>query len=100
MKSNTARLLGVIQLVVEALVAIGYVVGLIPFLYLFSAGWVVPLTIASAVLGFLLSNRTVTPAIVNILMAFLSFIPIIGYVPRIIGIVISLYNIQIIRKTV
>ncbi|GIP40380.1 hypothetical protein J31TS4_36600 [Paenibacillus sp. J31TS4] len=99
MSSDMRRLLGVVQMVVEACIALGYLVGLIPFAFLWSSSWVVPLVLVSFVLALLLRNNTLVPAVVNVLMAFLSFIPLLGYVTRIIGILLSLYNLSQIRRT-
>ncbi|MCY9599610.1 hypothetical protein M5X16_28090, partial [Paenibacillus chitinolyticus] len=62
MSSETKRVLNVIQLIVEIGIIIGYVVGLIPFGFLWSGGWVVPLVFVSAVIGLINSNRTLLPA--------------------------------------
>lgn len=96
--SETKRVLNVIQLIVEIGIIIGYVVGLIPFGFLWSGGWVVPLVFVSAVIGLINSNRTLLPAVVNIVLAFLSYIPLVGYVTRIVGLLVSAYNISLIRR--
>ena len=88
----------VIQLIVEAGIAIGYLLGLIPFLYLWSSGWVIPLVIISMILALVAGNRTFILNVVNLVMAILSFIPVAGYVPRMIGMIISLVNINTIRR--
>ncbi|EGL15599.1 hypothetical protein ACFVVQ_19485 [Paenibacillus chitinolyticus] len=98
MSSETKRVLNVIQLIVEIGIIIGYVVGLIPFGFLWSGGWVVPLVFVSAVIGLINSNRTLLPAVVNIVLAFLSYIPLVGYVTRIVGLLVSAYNISLIRR--
>ncbi|GIP35729.1 hypothetical protein [Paenibacillus sp. J2TS4] len=98
MSRDTARLLGAIQLILEVAIIIGFVLALVPFLYLWSSGWVIPLVIISFIFSLFLKNDTVFSTGLNIIMAILSFIPIVGYVPRIIAILISLYNISKIRR--
>jgi hypothetical protein len=84
--------------VIELLILIGFVIGLIPFLYGWAATWVIPLTLISAALAFLLGNGVLLLAIANVIMSVLSIIPLIGYAPRIIGIFIALINIAILSR--
>lgn len=87
-----------IHLIVEAGIIVGYVIGLIPFLYVWSSGWVVPLTIISVILALVGGKRMLLPTVVNLIMALLSFIPLVGYIPRVIGILLSLMNMNTLRK--
>ncbi|MCR8645120.1 hypothetical protein NV379_20910 [Paenibacillus sp. N1-5-1-14] len=96
--STSQRVWNSIHIIIELCILLGYVIGLIPFGYLWSSGWVVPFTIISAVLAFLLGNGTILTALINVSLSFLGFIPGLGYFPRIIGCVISILNIIIISN--
>lgn len=98
MRSDTLRLLNLLQLLSEIAIAVGYLLGLIPFVYLWSYTWVIPLVFVNLVFAILTHNGTTTKTVINIIMAFLSFIPVAGYVFRIVGIVISWINIAALSK--
>lgn len=98
MRPETIRLLNLLQLLSEIAIAVGYLLGLIPFVYLWSCAWVIPLVFVNLVFAILTSNGTTTKTIINIVMAFLSFIPVAGYLFRVIGVVISWINIQALAK--
>ncbi|NOU77055.1 hypothetical protein GC098_37820 [Paenibacillus sp. LMG 31458] len=98
MRPETIRLLNLLQLLSEIAIAVGYLIGLIPFVYLWSCSWVIPLVFVNLVFAILTSNGTTTKTVINIVMAFLSFIPVAGYLFRVIGIVISWINIQALAK--
>lgn len=98
MRSDTLRLLNLLQLLSEIAIAVGYLLGLIPFVYLWSYTWVIPLVFVNLVFAILTHNGTTTKTVINIIMAFLSFIPVAGYVFRIVGIVISGLNISALSK--
>ncbi|NOU88473.1 hypothetical protein GC102_22340 [Paenibacillus sp. LMG 31460] len=98
MRPETIRLLNLLQLLSEIAIAVGYLLGLIPFVYLWSCSWVIPLVFVNLVFAILTSNGTTTKTVINIVMAFLSFIPVAGYLFRVIGIVISWINIQALAK--
>lgn len=100
MRPDTAKWLNLVQIVVEILVAAGFFCGLIPFVYLWSSGWVVPLTLVSAALALITGNGTLTGTCLNIVFAFVSFIPLLGFVTRLLGIVVSLLNIAALRRRV
>jgi hypothetical protein len=100
MSSDTARLLNIIQLLVEIGVAAGFLLGLIPFVYLWSGGWVIALVFISLILSFVLGNGTLFFTLANVVLALLSFIPIVGFVTRAIGIVMSLLSISAIRRQI
>ncbi len=86
------KTLNLLQLIFEIIVAVGYAVGLIPFMYLFTVWFVVPLTVADLVFSILTKNKTMPFTITNVVMAFLSLIPLVGYVTRIVGIVMSIIS--------
>ena len=88
-----------LQMVFEGLVLFGYVVGLIPFGYIFALFWVIPLTIANLIISLIQNNATKAYTITNVVMAWLSLIPIVGYVPRIIGIIMSVLSMIKLMKS-
>ncbi|MCY9661466.1 hypothetical protein P5G65_32730 [Paenibacillus chondroitinus] len=98
MRPDTLRLLNLLQLLSEIAIAVGYLLGLIPFVYLWSYTWVIPLVFVNLVFAILTHNGTTTKTVINIIMAFLSFIPVAGYVFRVVGIVISWLNIAALAK--
>lgn len=98
MRPETIRLLNLLQLLSEIAIAVGYLLGLIPFVYLWSYSWVIPLVFVNLVFAILTSNGTTTKTVINIVMAFLSFIPVVGYLFRVIGIAVSWINIRSLAK--
>lgn len=98
MRPDTRRILNGIQMFVEILIAIGFFLALVPFVYLWSSGWVVPLTLISFILSIVTRNGTFLFSGLNVLMALLSFIPLLGYIPRLIGILLALINCVILSR--
>jgi predicted branched-subunit amino acid permease len=98
MKRDTVRLLNLIQMISEICIAIGYLIGLIPFAYLWSSGWVIPLVFVSLIIAFLNKNGTLMFTLANLAMSFLSYIPVVGFVFRIIGAGISVVNLRMLRR--
>ncbi len=99
MRAETSKLLNGVQAIVELCIAAGYVLSLIPFVYLWTSGWVIPCIFISMVLGIVNRNGTVTFTAVNLVMGLLGFIPALGYIPRIIGIIISIVTILAMRRS-
>jgi hypothetical protein len=99
MKPETVRILNLVQLISEIAIGVGYLLGLIPFVYLWSSTWIVPLVFVSLIIAVInSSNKTLTFTIVNVALAFLSYIPLLGYVFRIAGIVVSWINIRMLQR--
>jgi predicted branched-subunit amino acid permease len=98
MKRDTIRLLILIQMVSEICIAAGYLIGLIPFAYMWSSGWVIPLVFVSLIIALLNKNGTLMLTIGNLAMAFLSYIPVVGFLFRIIGTGISVINLRMLRR--
>jgi predicted branched-subunit amino acid permease len=96
-RPETARIFNLIQLISEVGIAVGYLIGLIPFVYLWSCTWVIPLVFLSLIVALLNKNGTLVYTFANIVLSFLSFIPLLGYVFRIAGILVSLLNIRMLR---
>jgi len=99
MRPDTIRFLTIIQLLSEIGIAVGYVLGLIPFLYWWAAQWVVPLTVLSLVLAFLNRGGTLYVSIANIALALLSYIPVLGYVFRIAGVAACFINARMLTRS-
>jgi predicted branched-subunit amino acid permease len=85
-------------MVSEICIALGYLIGLFPFAYLWSSGWVIPLVFVSLIIALLNKNGTLMFTIANLVMAFLSYIPVIGFLFRIIGTGISVINLRMLRR--
>ncbi|KRF03126.1 hypothetical protein ASG89_23585 [Paenibacillus sp. Soil766] len=98
MRSDTIRLLNLLQLLSEIAIAVGYLLGLIPFMYAWSWSWVVPLVFVNLVFAILTGNGTTLKTVINIALAFLSFIPVLGFIFRIGGIVVSGLNMRDLSK--
>lgn len=92
--------LNIIQLVLEVLVVCSYLFGLVPLIYLIVGFGIVPMLIANLIIAIITGNKTTSYVIVNLVMAVLSFIPIIGYIPRIIGAILSILNIIELSKRI
>jgi len=75
------------KIVLQTLVIIGYAVGLFPFGYLTTCWIVIPLTLVNFILA--LPSKRLLPDLINIIMAFLALIPILGFIPRVVGIILS-----------
>ena len=73
-----------VQMISEVCIAAGFFIGVIPFVYLWSSSWVVPLTIVSLVIALVNRNNTLPYTIANVVLGILSFIPVLGIVTRII----------------
>jgi predicted branched-subunit amino acid permease len=99
MRPDTVRFLNVIQMISEILIALGYLIGLFPFGYALSGNWVVPLVFVSLIVAFLNRNGTQMFTVANVALALLSWIPVIGFVFRIIGAGVSWINLRMIRKS-
>ena len=66
MRSDTKRLLNLLQLLSEIAIAAGYLLGLIPFVYAWSCSWVIPLVFVNLVFAILTGNGTTLKTIMNI----------------------------------
>ena len=75
------------QIVLQTLVIIGYAIGLFPFGYLTTCWMVIPLTLVNFILA--ISSKRVLPDLINVVMAFLALIPLLGFIPRVVGIILS-----------
>lgn len=98
MRPETFRLLNMLQLLSEIAIAVGYLLGLIPLVYAWSCAWVIPLAFANLIFAILTGNGTITKTVINIIMAFLGLIPLLGYLFRVIGIIISWMDILALSK--
>lgn len=79
-----------LHFIFEIIVAVGYAIGLFPFGYLFSFLMVIPLTIANLVFATIQKSETKTWDLINIILAIVSLIPILGFPTRIAGLVIAI----------
>ncbi len=84
----------IIQIFSEICIAFGFVIGLFPLAYLWSAQWVIPFAILSFAIAIVTKNQTKVFTILNMVIAILSFIPIIGIVFRIAGTILSVLNLR------
>jgi len=75
------------RIVLQTLVIIGYAIGLFPFGYLTTCWIVIPLTLVNFILA--IPSKRVLPDLINIIMAFLALIPLLGFIPRVVGIILS-----------
>jgi len=76
-----------IHLVFEILVAVGFAIGIIPFGYLFSMWWVIPMALVSMMISVIWNKKTLTFDIVTFVMAMISLVPVLGYIGRIVGLI-------------
>ena len=83
------KALNIIQILLNILVAIGYIIGMIPFGYLLSVWWVVPLSVVVLVISIIARNKTWIINLLNLIMAILSIIPVLGFMPRVLGFILS-----------
>ncbi len=94
------KAMNIMQIVFESFVILGYFIGLVPFLYMvFPIFWVLPMTIANFVFSNIRKeNKTFVFNLVNMIMAVLAVIPLFGYIPRIVGIIMSIFSIVKVSK--
>lgn len=97
--SSSNSSISIIQLVFEVFVLVGYLIALIPFGYLLSLWFVIPLTLCNLILSIISNNNTQIFTIINSIMALLSLIPLLGYVFRVVGIVMSVLSISKLQET-
>lgn len=81
-----------LKLILEAIVIVGYVIGLFPFMYAVTCWFVIPLVIFNTIIAFVINNST-GKAILNLLCSFISLVPFLGFFTRIAGIVFSIMSI-------
>lgn len=98
MRPDTIRILNLLQVISEIGIGVGYLLGLIPFVYLWSSMWVIPLVFVSLVIALLTRNGTTNMTLINIVFSFLSYIPVVGYIFRIGGAVISWINLRVLTS--
>lgn len=98
MKPETVRILNLVQLVSEVGIAAGYLLGFIPFVYLWSSGWVIPLVFVSLIIALINRNGTLNYTIANVVLALLSLIPVAGYLFRAGGIYVSWVNLRALQR--
>ena len=91
-KKNQKSYGNLFQMVGELLVALGFTMGLFPFGYYAVLWWVIPLTIANLIFSIMEKNGTRNYAITNVVMGLLAIIPVIGVVPRMVGIFMSVLS--------
>lgn len=89
-----------LQFIFEILLVVGYAIGLIPFGFLISAWWVIPVAIGALVTAIMANNGTKELAIVNVVFAIFSLVPILGYITRIGGIFISIKHLLELYKKI
>jgi predicted branched-subunit amino acid permease len=87
-----------IQISSTILIAIGFLVGLIPFGYLISLHWVIPLAILNIILSIIEKDKTISFNIIILILAVLSLTPIIGFLTRLIGLILSIISIKKVGK--
>ena len=80
------------QIILQTLVIIGYAIGLFPFGYLTTCWIVIPLTLVNFILS--IPSKKILVDVVNLIMSILSLIPIIGFIPRIVGILLASVSIS------
>lgn len=82
-----------LQFIFEIALVVGYAIGLIPFGFLISAWWVIPIAVGSLVVSIMAENGTKELCIVNLIFAIFSLVPVLGYLTRIGGIIVSTKHI-------
>jgi hypothetical protein len=60
--------------------------------YLIAMWWVIPLTVVSLVISLIARNGTWIINILNVCMSVLSLIPLLGFLPRILGFILSIVS--------
>ncbi|MFH1649428.1 MAG: hypothetical protein ABIA93_02680 [Candidatus Woesearchaeota archaeon] len=73
------------------LVGGGFMIGLIPFVYLIAAWWVIPLAVMNLIFSILL-NEVKGNSIAAVVLAFVTLIPFPGTLTAIAGIILSIIS--------
>jgi hypothetical protein len=90
---ETIKTLNIIQIVLEVIVIIGYICGLTWFFYLFIFWLVIPCAIANMVFSIIKKDKTLPFTITNLVLTFVTFIPVVGTLSSIAGFVMSGFSI-------
>lgn len=98
MKRKKKSYADLIRMVLEIMVALGFSIGLFPFGYYAVLWWVIPLALTNLILSLIENNGTQKFTIINSIMVFLAIIPIIGVIPRMIGIVIAILSASVVGE--
>jgi hypothetical protein len=85
-------ILNLLQFIFEIAVIVGYVIAIIPGLYFITFLWVIPLTIANLVFSIMKENDTLPYTGTNVAMSLITFLPLIGWLSIIVGIVMSILS--------
>ncbi len=82
-----------LHIILEIFVVIGYFQGHSFFGYLFSFWYVIPLTAINFFLSLLDSPSTLKYDGLNFIISILALVPIIGIIPRIVGMILAILAI-------
>jgi hypothetical protein len=92
-KKQEPNIQKIIQTTSDSILGLVFLTGLVPFVYFF-IGWVaVGLAIVSLVIAHTEKNQTKSSTIANLVFTILGFIPILGAVFKILGIIFVTNNI-------
>ena len=89
--SSDKKVMRIILFVSIILVGGGFIIGLIPFVYLIAAWWVIPLAIMNLIFSIIL-NEVKDKSIALVSLAFVTLIPFLGTLTSLAGIILSVIS--------
>lgn len=98
MNTQNKRVLNITHLTFSTIIAVGFLIGILPTFYFYIFFIIIPLCIANLVFSILKNDDTITYSIVNVIMSVLAFIPLLGWIAEVIGITVSILSVQELAK--
>lgn len=98
MNSQNKRVLNITHLTFSTIIAVGFLIGILPTFYFRIFFIVIPLCIANLVFSILKNDDTIAYSTINVIMSVLAFIPLLGWIAEVVGITVSVLSIQEVAK--
>jgi len=93
MSQENTRIYSIIHIISETLVAIGFLIGVIPFAFWATMYWVIPLVVVNVIISIVARDKTLPYTLSNLVLSVVSIIPIIGSVTALAGVVMSVLSV-------
>ncbi len=96
MKKETKQILDYLHVIFEVIVIFTYIVSFVPAAYYFLFFITIPLLIAVLIFSLQKKDKATNYIVINLILSILVFIPVLGYLALIGGIVMSILSILIV----
>jgi hypothetical protein len=84
----------IVSLLVECFIALGFLAGLVPFVYFFTLWFVIPLSLLQVFITLVFLRKNSLLSVANVCLAVLGIIPMLGFFFRICGFIVSVVAIR------